>query len=74
MNGTEERLAGEGAGTPGSGAGALRCDFCGSPAARVRRVALDRDYDRLQQPHRVRYACPTCSAEKERSRLGLRRG
>jgi len=52
--------------------GGLRCDFCGSAAPRVRRVALDRDYDRLLVPHRVKYACSVCSDEKERSRLGLR--
>ncbi len=47
---------------------ALRCDFCGREAAHVRRVALDRDYDRLQLPHAVRYACPECSEAKERER------
>jgi hypothetical protein len=45
----------------------FRCDFCGSEVPRVRRVALDRDYDRLQ-PHRVQYACPECSERKERER------
>jgi ribosomal protein L37AE/L43A len=49
----------------------LRCDFCGELATRVRRVALDRDYDRLQAPHAVRYACPECSRRKELERLGL---
>jgi predicted RNA-binding Zn-ribbon protein involved in translation (DUF1610 family) len=44
------------------------CDFCGSEVSRVRRVALDRDYDRLQTPHRVQYACPECSERKERER------
>jgi ribosomal protein L37AE/L43A len=44
------------------------CDFCGSEVPRVRRVALDRDYDRLQKPHRVQYACPECSERKERER------
>ena len=41
----------------------------------MRRVALDRDYDRLQKPHRVQYACPECSErkERERSRGGARR-
>ncbi len=48
----------------------LRCDFCGASVTRVRRIALDRDYDRLQQPHLVRYACPECSERKERERLG----
>ena len=46
----------------------FRCDFCGKQVPRVRRVALDRDYDRLQKPHRVQYACPECSERKERER------
>jgi len=45
------------------------CDFCGEQAPRVRRIALDRDYDRLQKPHAVQYACDRCSEEKERQRL-----
>lgn len=49
----------------------LRCDFCGERVASVRRVALDRDYDRLQTPHREMYACPACSEQKERLRRGL---
>ena len=49
----------------------FRCDFCGDEVQRVRRVALDRDYDRLQADHLVRYACETCSEQKERRRLGL---
>lgn len=55
------------------GAPGLRCDFCGALVTRVRRVALDRDYDRLQTPHAVRYACPDCSQRKEQERLGLAR-
>jgi hypothetical protein len=51
-----------------SGGEALHCDFCGSRVPRVRRVALDGDYERLQTPHRVRYACPECSEAKERER------
>lgn len=51
----------------------LRCDFCGESVPSVRRIALDRGYDRLQTPHRELYACPTCSERKERSRLGLDR-
>ena len=47
----------------------LRCDFCGREVSRVRRVALDRGYERLQTPHQVRYACEGCSEEKERNRL-----
>jgi hypothetical protein len=50
----------------------MRCDFCGKQVPQVRRVALDRDYDRLQTPHVARYACPECSAEKERSRRASR--
>ncbi len=46
----------------------FRCDFCGRLAPRVRRVALDRDYDRLSQRHAVRYACETCSRIKEKER------
>jgi predicted RNA-binding Zn-ribbon protein involved in translation (DUF1610 family) len=46
----------------------FRCDFCGAEVSRVRRVALDRDYDRLQKPHRVQYACPECSERKEQER------
>jgi hypothetical protein len=46
----------------------LHCDFCGRPARSVRRVALDDGYDRLARPHRVLYACETCSEAKERER------
>ncbi len=49
----------------------LCCDFCGDVVPSVRRVALDRGYDRLQRAHAVRYACPACSERKERDRLGL---
>ena len=51
----------------------LRCDFCGCEVSSVRRVALDTGYDRLQQPHRERYACEPCSEKKERQRLGRER-
>ena len=50
------------------------CDFCGQTVPRVRRIAIDRDYERLQTPHRVQYACETCSDHKERRRLGIDRG
>jgi hypothetical protein len=50
---------------------AFQCDFCGDEVSRVRRVALDGDYERLQTRHRVRYACESCSLEKERERGGL---
>lgn len=49
----------------------VRCDFCGQTVASVRRVALDRDYERLRTPHRELFACPECSEKKERERLGL---
>ncbi|UCE86165.1 MAG: hypothetical protein JSU66_17895 [Deltaproteobacteria bacterium] len=48
--------------------GPFRCDFCGQEVPNVRRVALDRGYDRLQKPHAVRYACPSCSEKKDRER------
>ena len=48
-----------------------RCDFCGDLVTSVRRVALDREYDRLQKAHREQYACPDCFEKKERTRLGL---
>ncbi len=53
--------------------GAIRCDICGAESSSVRRVALDRQYDRLRKPHQVLYACPPCSEKKERQRLGLER-
>lgn len=49
------------------------CDFCGAETTTVRRVALDRDYDRLQKAHRELYACGPCSDRKEGRRLGLGR-
>jgi hypothetical protein len=73
--GADEAKGGAGSGA-GSDAGSdetepmLTCDFCGAEAPRVRRVALDRGYDRLQTPHQVRYACERCSEEKERQRRG----
>lgn len=54
--------------------GGPRCDFCGREVDRVRRVALDGDYERLRKPHREQYACPECSEAKEKSRRGLERG
>ena len=43
----------------------MRCDFCGEATTSVRRVALDRDYERLRTPHKELYACEACSAKKE---------
>ena len=51
----------------------LRCDFCGELVAAVRRVALDEDYERLQTPHKERYACADCSAKKDDERRGTLR-
>jgi len=51
----------------------LVCDFCGERVPSVRRVAIDEGYERLQTPHKERYACPACSARKERERRGLAR-
>jgi hypothetical protein len=51
----------------------IRCDFCGEQAPTVRRVALDRDYERLLTPHKERYACAKCSAAKDAERRGARR-
>lgn len=48
-----------------------RCDFCGDRVVAVRRVALDREYDRLQKLHNELYACAICFETKERQRLGL---
>ena len=48
--------------------GEQRCDFCGETVSRVRRIALDGDYERLRTPHAVQYACPECSKRKERER------
>ena len=57
----------------GSGEEGVRCDFCNQVVPSVRRVALDRDYERLRTPHREQFACPACSEKKERERLGLER-
>jgi len=56
--------------TVASGAG-LVCDFCGQRSGSVRRVALDRGYDRLKPSTRELYACPPCSEAKEKARKGL---
>ncbi|MAG33627.1 MAG: hypothetical protein CL908_22340 [Deltaproteobacteria bacterium] len=50
-----------------------RCDFCADVVSVVRRVALDREYDRLQKAHRELYACASCFDAKEQRRLGLAR-
>jgi hypothetical protein len=50
-----------------------RCDFCGDLVNSVRRVALDREYDRLQKAHQEQYSCSDCFEAKEQRRLGLTR-
>ena len=50
-----------------------RCDLCGNVVPAVRRVALDREYDRLQLTHKELYACDPCFDSKEQRRLGLSR-
>jgi hypothetical protein len=69
----EKRPRNPGDTDPADETGELRCDFCGQIVPRVRRIALDRDYERLQTPHAVRYACEPCSTRKERKRLDPRR-
>lgn len=54
----------------GPGADTFRCDFCGEEVTTVRRIALDRGYERLRTPHRVQYACARCSERKEQQRTG----
>lgn len=56
-----------------AGSAGIRCDFCGEAAPSVRRIALDRDYERLLTPHKERYACPKCSAAKDAERRGVKR-
>ncbi len=51
----------------------VRCDFCNAVVPSVRRIALDRDYERLRTPHKELYACTACSERKEGERLGLLR-
>jgi len=50
-----------------------RCDLCGKEVVAVRRVALDREYDRLQLAHNELYSCEPCFEAKEQRRLGLHR-
>ena len=44
------------------GATGRRCDLCGNVVPAVRRVALDREYDRLQLAHKELYACEPCAS------------
>ena len=43
------------------------CDFCGERTFHVRRVILDRNYDRTLKP--AQYACASCSDKKETERV-----
>lgn len=52
----------------------ITCDFCHEVVASVRRVALDREYERLRTPHAVMYSCSSCFEKKERRRVGMERG
>ncbi len=60
-------------GTSGERTGGRRCDLCGNEVVSVRRVALDREYDRLQLAHKELYSCEPCFESKEQRRLGLNR-
>ncbi len=46
----------------------MQCDFCGAEVPRVSRIALDGEYERLRTPHKVQYACASCSQRKEAAR------
>lgn len=44
----------------------MKCDTCGKETSQVRRVIVDKDYDRvLAKPL---YNCPDCFAKKEASK------
>ena len=49
----------------------IECDFCYQEVPRVQRVALDGEYERLQTPHAVQYACSDCFDKKNRQRMGV---
>lgn len=69
---TTDRSRSSQTGREGSASG-RRCDLCGKEVVSVRRVALDREYDRLQVAHKELYACDPCFEAKEQKRLGLNR-
>ena len=69
---TEQPKGAPAAREPRAAAG-RRCDLCGNEVVAVRRVALDREYDRLQLAHKELYACEPCFEAKEQRRLGLNR-
>lgn len=43
------------------------CDFCNQETYAVRRIALDKDYDRMHSE--AKYACHECSEQKENDRV-----
>lgn len=43
----------------------MKCDFCGKETETVKRVAIDRGYDRLTVKHEIKYACEECSKKKD---------
>ena len=46
----------------------LRCDFCEKEVESLRRIALDKGYDRLSVRHNKMYACDKCSEKKDKER------
>ncbi len=46
----------------------LICDFCGKQCETVKRIALDKGYDRITVNHQVKYACRECYEKKEKDR------
>jgi len=46
----------------------MKCDLCGKEVETVRRVAVDKGYDRLTKMHKKLYACSDCSEKKEKDR------
>ena len=42
------------------------CDFCGEANEMVRRVVVDKNYDRVLAL--AKYACPSCSEQKDKER------
>lgn len=46
----------------------LKCDFCGREVERVARVVIDEGYDRLTEKHVKKYACYSCSKQKDINR------
>ena len=68
-----ERVSTE-AGAAEASAQGMKCDFCESVVASVRRVTLHGNYERLRTRHAVMYACPECFEKKDRERLGLEPG